>query len=86
MIIIVLFIVGVVVLFKKRVAISKKSEIRRPRTYILGVIAIVSAILAQILAFGPEKFGTASGGILSLLWVFIPLFAAIAMKQPKLEQ
>ncbi len=81
MVIIVLFIIGVVILLVKRVAITKKSEIRRPRTYILGIIIIASAILAQI-----TTLDSTASIILSMLWVLIPIIAAIAMKQQKLEQ
>lgn len=83
MLIIAVFILGIVVLLKNKISFSKNSEIRRPRTYILGTIMILVAGINQFVHPSLENVTYVALGFLSL--PFVPLIAAILLKQPKIQ-
>lgn len=80
---IVLVIIGIFLLFKQSVSLSNTSELRRPRTVVVGIITIIAGILASIIA---NKIDPQSkmDVIVYVSAFLIPLIVIPFLKQQKL--
>ncbi|MDO8592454.1 MAG: hypothetical protein Q7R92_01605 [bacterium] len=85
MIQIIVIIIGTVALFKKSIAITKKSELRRPKTYTFGIVTISVAIAVSIIDALLTKIGAQFffNILVFTLQLIIPIIAAIKLKEPK---
>ncbi len=45
---IILFVIAIISFFKKSIGVTKNTEIKRPKTFILGGIALIAALTASI--------------------------------------
>ncbi len=45
---IILFVIAIVAFFKKSIGVTKNTEIRRPKIFIIGVVALIATISASI--------------------------------------
>ena len=84
MITIILVIVGIFLLFRKRVNLSNTSELRSPRTVIMGIIAIIAGVLAYIIGNKVDPKSQIDVVVYVAAFV-IPLIAIPFLKQPKLQ-
>ncbi len=84
MITIILVIVGIFLLFRKSVTLTNTSELRRPRTIIMGVITIITGILANIIGGKVDPTSQMDVVVYGAALV-IPLIVIPFLKQPKLQ-
>ncbi|MFA5791802.1 MAG: hypothetical protein WC884_02075 [Candidatus Paceibacterota bacterium] len=68
-------------ILSKKVSLSKVFEIRRPKTYYLGIITIVSVIIAEILGRSFDPLST----FLYMGTISIPIIAILIFKERKTE-
>ena len=84
MITIILVIVGIFLLFRQSVNLSSTSELRRPRTVIMGVITIIAGALAYVIG-GKVDPKSQIDVVVYITAFIIPLIAIPFLKQPKLQ-
>lgn len=81
MINIIFIVFGFYAILTKRISLSKVSEIRRPKTYYLGIITIFSIIIAEILGRSFDPLST----FLYMGAISIPIIAILIFKEKKTE-
>lgn len=86
-----LVIIGIWIMFRKSVSLTSKSELRRPRTLVFGLLLIVAVVISKILSEifkGPlDSYGNpifTTGWFLAYsLPLLIPFIVVVFLKQPK---
>ena len=84
----ILVIIGLFLLFRQNVSLSNTSELRRPRTVIMGIITIAAGVLANVIARMVEtqsKIDVVVYVAVLIIPLIIPLIAIPFLKQPKLQ-
>jgi len=76
---IILLIFGIIALFKKRIALLNGYEMRRPKTYVFGIVTIVLTLSIELLLFSKysQEFPLNDYGF--ILWIIefgVPIFMA----------
>lgn len=82
MIQLILLAIGIVALFKKSLAISKKSELRQPKLRIFGIVTIAMFIMVIIVGL-VLPINTDVSILVYALSFIIPIIVAVKLKQPK---
>jgi Ca2+/Na+ antiporter len=81
---IILLIIGIISLFKGSFSISKKSELRQPNLRTFGIFTIVTVIFVMVIGrFLPDNSNLSY--VLYTVYLFIPIIAAIKLKQQKVS-
>lgn len=76
--------IGIYALITKRLAISKKSELRQPNLRTFGIITIVTVLIVMIAgSFLPSTSNLHA--FVYVVYLFVPIVAAVKLKQPVLD-
>ena len=74
-------LIGIVVCFMKKISVTGTTEVRRPRTIVLGLLLLLPALMSIVFPVGLQ---TGAGPLIKMIIpILIPLISVFFLKQPK---